>query len=213
MSFSRPWLLVPVRSFASGKRRLAPVLDAASRHAHGMAMLDHVLAQAAVWPGLDRTVVLSPCTEVLCHARAAGARALRQPALPRLEEASSAALNAALSHARRELAHWGRAPLLVVSSDLPWLQSTDLQHMARCSRQGRRVVVAADHAGQGTNALFLPTGAALPFRFGQDSLRRHGAAARALGRPVARVDIAGLAFDVDTPADLQRLQLGKRNFA
>jgi len=204
-----PWLLVPVRSLAQGKRRLAGRLDADERAALNAQFLDHLLAEAAVWPGLDRTVVVSPCPEALRRARAAGARALRQPALPRLDEGSSQTLNAALALARRTLRQWGAHSLLVASCDLPALRSRDLRRLVDCggsphSASRARVVLASDRAGRGTNALYLPAAmaAALPFCFGADSARRHAEAARRLGLPFARVDIPGLAFDIDTPHDL-----------
>jgi 2-phospho-L-lactate guanylyltransferase len=46
---------------------------------------------------------------------------------------------------------------------------------------------------------------AIPFRFGPGSFDAHLAAARAAGVPTAVVERPGLAFDLDTPADLERL--------
>ncbi|MBP7565339.1 MAG: 2-phospho-L-lactate guanylyltransferase [Burkholderiaceae bacterium] len=205
MTPDTPWLLVPVRSLAQGKRRLAGRLDARERAALNTQFLDHLLAQAAHWPGLEHTVVVSPCTDVLARARAAGARALRQPALPHLDEASSQALNAALTIARQTLRRWGARSLLVASCDLPGLRARDLRALADCGRCGPgapRVALATDRAGRGTNALYLPAGTALPFCFGAHSARRHADAARQRGLALARADIAGLAFDIDTPDDL-----------
>lgn len=213
---SPPWLLIPVRSLSDGKRRLAARLDAPARRALNEQFLDHLLEEATFWPELAQTVVVSPCEEVLRRARTAGARALRQPELPRLDEISSETLNAALELARRELQRWGTKELMVVSSDLPWMGSADLESLADCSRDvegRRRVVIATDRAGHGTNALYLPCGASLPFRFGLDSARHHGNAARVMGFPVARVVIPGLAFDVDTPADLDVLWQLEQNCA
>jgi len=202
----KPWLLVPVRSFAGGKRRLAACMDAAQRRELNRAFLDHVLGQAAAWPGLAATVVVSPCREVLAHARACGARVLRQPALPHLDEAASETLNAALTIARAHLPMHAR-DLMIVSSDLPRLTTADLQRLRKGGHRGR-VVIATDRAGTGTNALYLPYEAAQQFSFcfGEDSARRHERAAREIGRDVARVAIPRLAFDIDTPADLAALK-------
>jgi len=202
----KPWMLVPVRSFAKGKRRLVGCIDDARRRELNRAFLDHVLDQAAAWPGLAATVVVSPCREVLAHARARGARVLRQPALPHLDEAASETLNAALCLARTQLLRMQPRDLMIVSSDLPRLTTADLRRLHDAGRGGR-VVIATDHAGTGTNGLYLPRGAAphFAFCFGADSARRHAHAARQVAREVAQVAIPRIAFDIDTPADLAAL--------
>lgn len=210
----RPWLLVPVRSFAQGKRRLAGCMDTDQRRELNRTFLDHVLHQAAAWPGLTTTVVVSPCSEVLDHARARGARVLRQPALPQLDEATSETLNAALAMARTHLCRLRSRPLMVVPSDLPHLTARDLQQLQEAGRDGR-VVVATDLHGSGTNGLYLPRAVAahFPFCFGTDSARRHAQAARWIGREAAQLALPRLAFDIDTPSDLAALHAPQAAFA
>lgn len=210
-----PLLLIPSRSFETGKRRLAAHLDPVSRRALIRELLDKLVHEAAQWPGLENTVVLSPCREVLAHARAAGAVALSQPPFDHLGEADSHTLNAALSLACEQLQRPARGDLLVVSADLPWVSAQDLRDLAAFSREGpgpRPVVVATDLAGTGTNALVLPQGVELPFCFGPDSARRHERAA-ASDQPVRCVRLPGLAFDLDTPEDLDTWQRTERGLA
>ncbi len=204
------WLVIPLRSLARGKSRLGEVLDGDERRRLNARFLDHLLHEAAGWPGLPSTVVVSGCDEVLARARRAGARTLRQaPAAPG-DEADSRALNAGLEQARRALVGWGppRA-LMVVSCDLPLVRAGDLRRVAAEARQapgGPHVVIAPDRAGIGTNALYLPAGAPLPFCFGPGSAGRHVEAARRLGWPALLLGVPGLAFDIDTPADYARWQ-------
>lgn len=193
MNAPRPWLVIPVRSLTDGKQRLAPVLDAARRRALNEAFLHHVLQQAAAWPGLAQTLVVSPCDDALALARQAGARTLHQHPV---DGGHNAALVQAAQALRAEDAKRG---LMVVSSDLPTLRANDLQTLAEVPHH---CVIATDRAHCGSNALFLPAGAPLLFRFGVDSRRLHYAAFVQAGWPVRCIEVDGLAFDVDTPEDL-----------
>jgi 2-phospho-L-lactate guanylyltransferase (CobY/MobA/RfbA family) len=71
------------------------------------------------------------------------------------------------------------------------------------------VAIAPDRAGTGTNGLALRPPDALGFAFGTDSLAAHREAAGDAGVALVEVHRPGLAFDLDTPADLARwIELG-----
>ena len=74
-----------------------------------------------------------------------------------------------------------------------------------CSGSG----AAISQAGIGTNGLALRPPDAIAFRFGIGSFAAHQAEAVAAGVPLIEVHRRGLAFDLDTPADLVRwIELG-----
>ncbi|HKV70030.1 MAG TPA: hypothetical protein VJN62_02225, partial [Gemmatimonadales bacterium] len=58
----------------------------------------------------------------------------------------------------------------------------------------------------GTNALLLPPGVVIHPAYGLGSRRAHRSIARRLGLRVVEVHRPGLAFDLDTPADLAALR-------
>ncbi len=214
MNESRPWLVVPVRSLGDGKRRLAPVLDGRARRQLNRRFLLHVLEQAAIWPSLGRTVVVSACSEVLTLARRTGAGVLREPDFGSASAPCGNALNAALSFARASLCGGdsSRGDFMVIPCDLPSLSHLDLRKLAAMGEVDesgeKRAVLAPDRAGTGTNGLFLPAGSAFEFHFGANSAVRHRAYARKAGLSIALLRTPGLAFDVDTPADLALLPGG-----
>jgi 2-phospho-L-lactate guanylyltransferase (CobY/MobA/RfbA family) len=71
------------------------------------------------------------------------------------------------------------------------------------------VAIAPDRAGSGTNGLALTPPDVIAFRFGIGSCAAHLGAAREAGVPAVEVHRPGLAFDLDTPADLARwIELG-----
>jgi len=213
MNADLPWLVVPMRSFSRGKRRLEGVLDRVARCRLNEEFLAQLLREAAVWPGLGHTVVVSPCEVVLRTARAMGVFALRQPDLSHLDEASSATLNASLEFARRELQDRRFSDLFVVSSDLPFANVADFRRAVAAGGVGSdgQVVIVMDRAKEGTNALFVPRNARLPFCFGLHSAQRHADAAQVRKIAWTQIILPGLALDVDTPADLALwLQLEKK---
>lgn len=192
------WLVVPVKSLSDGKSRLAPALEAAQRAAFIERLLGRTLEQAAQYPGLERTLVVSADEQAHARASAWGVRVL--------EERAPGGLNNALRQAQLALSGLGATQMLVVSCDLPLLQAEDLRRLAGASVVGT-IGLAPDRARQGTNGICLQTPYAFDFSFGPDSFERHLNRVRQLDLHCAIVDRAGLAFDVDTPEDLAEFRL------
>jgi 2-phospho-L-lactate guanylyltransferase len=191
------WLVIPVRSLRDGKSRLAPVLDAPQRFAFNEWLLVRTLEQASRFPGLERTLVVSPCEEARARACACGARVLA--------EYAPEGLNQALREAQLALTGLEATRMMTVACDLPLLQTKDLRRLAGASSAGT-IALAPDRTRQGTNGICLEARAAFDFSFGSNSLERHLHYVRQLGLRSTIVDSAGLAFDVDTPEDLAELR-------
>lgn len=191
------WLVIPLRSLRDGKSRLAPALDPDQRYRLVDWLLTRTLAQAAQFPGLDRTLVVSPCEQARARALAGGAQVL--------EEHAPGGLNHALRQAQLVLRGFEAVRMLMISCDLPLLQAEDLQRLADAS-SATTIALAPDRAHQGTNAMCLGSEIDFEFSFGPDSFERHVARAQWLGKGVALVERDGLAFDLDLPADLTGLE-------
>lgn len=195
------WLVVPVRSLRDGKSRLAPALDAQQRRAFVQWLLVRTLERAAQFPGLERTLVVSPCNEARAQASACGAKVI--------EERTPGGLNNALRQAQLALREAGVARMLMVSSDLPLLQAEDLQCLAAASSAGA-IAIAPDRARQGTNGMGLHAAMDFDFSFGPNSFQRHLERAQQLDVASAIVERTGLAFDVDVPNELAELRALKQ---
>jgi 2-phospho-L-lactate guanylyltransferase len=201
--FSRLHVVVPLRSLEGGKSRLGAALDAEEREELIVGMLRHLLATLLGWGAATDVLVVSPDPIVLAVAAAAGARTLRQ---------RGGDLNGGIRAARDDALAAGATALLVVPADLPLLDQAALQRLldaadaALVAGRGAPVVtVAAADARNGTNALLLAPPDAIEPAFGPDSLRAHLEAARAANVSVQLVEDPLLGFDLDTPADLERL--------
>lgn len=95
-------------------------------------------------------------------------------------------------------------PTLVVNADLPCAVPDDLRSLVRATPAGGIAYVPA--ADGTTNALSLPEPAVFEPLYGPGSAERFRAHARRLGLEGVAVPIPSLTADVDTLADLHRLQ-------
>jgi 2-phospho-L-lactate guanylyltransferase len=193
--------LVPVRSLAAGKTRLAGVLSSELRGSLMRSMVTGVIRSAFCSEAITSVVVVSPDEAVLALASA----------IPRVENVRQPAdrpgLLNGLDLGRSTAEEMGASGLLVLFGDLPLLNGDDIKNLVR---RAVPVVIAPDRHGAGTNALLLRLSAIAPgerfeFQFGEGSYGRHIAEAHRLGLDVATSISAGTAFDLDTPADLQEL--------
>lgn len=188
------WTIVPIRGLATGKSRLAPVLDVAARLRLSTRLLLNTLhAVESTFGNLQQCIVVSSDPAARTIATRRGARALGDP--------PGAGLDGALDAAREAARAAGATRLLVLSADMPDLDRAALQALLQCADPARTVLLA-DKCGTGTNGMLLPAGLPLAFAFGPGSLDRHRAALAGLGVPPACWTEPRLAFDIDTPADL-----------
>jgi 2-phospho-L-lactate guanylyltransferase len=181
-------VVVPLRSFALGKARLADVLDDSARRAFSRTMAERVVAAAAARP----TVVVSSAPDVV-----EWARGLR---LPHIDDPGS--LDAAAHAGRAWVREQGLGRVVIMHADLP-LAST-LDGIADDGDQPVAVIVP-DHHDDGTPVLALPTNADFEYAYGPGSCARHVTEAGRCGLGVRVVHDHALGFDVDDAADLAAL--------
>ena len=105
------------------------------------------------------------------------------------------------------------APILVVNADLPCARPRDLLTLLGALPEGGIALVAA--ADGTTNALALSARHLFAPLYGPHSAERFLARASRFGAPAAVAEIPNLVDDVDTLADLERLEtrLGPRTHA
>jgi 2-phospho-L-lactate guanylyltransferase len=191
-------IIVPHRGLAAAKTRLTPVLDDGEREALARRLLIQVLEVAHQACG--DVVVITPSEALEPLVATAGARLVVQRGL---------GLNAGLEQARQEAIADGVTTLVILHGDLPNLTTDDVAALLDAVAEDGGIAIAPDRAGSGTNALALRPPDAIGFRFGVGSFAAHLAEAKEAGIKVVEVHRPGLAFDLDTPADLARwLELG-----
>lgn len=185
MATDRSEVLIPLKSFATAKGRLASVLTPEERSKLARAMAARVVEAAAP---LSAWVVCDD-DDVAAWARSVGASVVWTPGL---------GLNGALQAAVEERRAAGTSRVVIAHGDLPF--AVDLTRFADAAADEIRIV--ADRHGTGTNLLSLPTGTAFVFQYGTGSFAAHRAEAQHCGLSVRVDDVAALAWDVDEPDDL-----------
>ena len=184
-----PTIVVPFRGTAD-KSRLAPAPpDARSRLA--MAMLADVLFACAP---VGRTLLVTSPEAEDAHAlaRFLGVEVVADPGRGQGEAVAAA------------LAHVGAGPVLVLNSDLPCAVPRDVFALLGAMPAGGVALVRAEDGT--TNALALAAGWLFSQAYGPGSADRFAERARRLGVKVAEVDLPNLADDVDSLADLERIE-------
>jgi 2-phospho-L-lactate guanylyltransferase len=190
--------VVPAKTTAEAKQRLAGVLSPAQRRELALAMLDHVLAVLSSSPQLTglRVVTIDPAAAALAASYGAAVSAA----------GAGDGHTAALAAAAGDLAARG-CDLLTVPGDIPLVEAADVRtllaaHDHDLRRNGRAFSIVPAHDGRGSNAVVSSPADAVPLRFGGDSFLRHLAAARTRGITARVIELPRIALDIDTPDDL-----------
>jgi 2-phospho-L-lactate/phosphoenolpyruvate guanylyltransferase len=189
-------ILIPVKSLAQAKQRLASVLSQPARTELAQAMLLDVLEALDTW--VDRPAVSVVTSDSFALELA------RQFSFETIADTTNRSETDAIEQATRVCESRGIDSTLVIPGDVPLIQSWELEKVLEAAPiEGTVLVPAAD--GRGTNAAFRRPPGLFPLRFGNDSFQPHLAAARATKKPCIVLSLAGIALDVDSPSDLQQL--------
>lgn len=183
--------LIPVKTLAEAKARLAPHLSDGDRLALARALLDDALRLAESADFLSWWVV-SDDPEVADRARRHGVAVIDDPG-----RGLNPALVAAVEHVRAA----GADSVTIVPCDLPLAWRGDLEDLLDTGATSDVVVVPSGGDG-GTNALYLSPPEVVEPQFGEGSMRAHmdAAAARRVRCSILALD--RMALDIDTIEDV-----------
>lgn len=190
--------MIPVKPLGGALRRLSAALDERTRRELQEAMLVDVLAACAGAAGLAEVRVVTSDPRAATIAAAAGAVA-------QADHLPAKGMNAAVRLGLAAAARGGAGGALVLTADLPLASPEDIDAVIAAAPPAPSATLVASLDGTGTNAMLIRPPGALAPELGPDSLARHLTQAAARGLPVRRLERAGLALDIDTPADLARL--------
>jgi 2-phospho-L-lactate guanylyltransferase len=194
----RTLAIVPIKSFANAKQRLAKVLASGSRQSLVQAMFSDVLGGLRRMEGLEAIAVVTD--DVSAESLSRGDRMVVLPDDSRSGQSEATEIGIGYAQAH------GYERVLLVPGDTPLLDPPEVEDLLmRCDRDAIEVGIVADRHGTGTNALVIrPPGAFSP-AFGPGSLERHVERARESGLSHRIERVPSLEHDVDTPADLAAL--------
>jgi 2-phospho-L-lactate/phosphoenolpyruvate guanylyltransferase len=189
-------ILVPVKSLANAKQRLASVLDQPTRTKLAQAMLFDVLETLGTWENRPEVGIVTSDPFAL--------EAARRFEFQIIPDKANRSETDAIEMATRFCESRGVDSTLVIPCDIPLINVSELEKILEAVPvEGSVLVPAAD--GRGTNAAWRRPAGLFPLRFGNDSFKPHLAAARATHKPCVVLSLPGIALDVDNPSDLRQL--------
>lgn len=190
-------ILIPVKSFSQVKQRLAGQLDVTDRISLAQAMRADVFACVAAVRGIDRVFVVSSEPQVLGEATRLGWEQIREEA----QQSESASVD----FASRWCAGRGITALLRLPTDLPLVNSADIESLFAAMDGSPSAILVPSRDGTGTNALLRSPPTLFPSRFGPGSFALHLAEAQRVAVRPTIVRNSRIEFDVDDPGDLAEL--------
>lgn len=188
--------ILPIKSFAQAKQRLAEELDVVLRRALVDAMCSDVLVALRRAHRVDRVLVVTGDREAQRLAASYGAS---------IVDDDDRGHSAAASRGVQAATESGAERALLVAGDCPLLDPRELDELIAHPVTHPSALVIPDRHGTGTNALLLTPPDCLVPAFGPGSCERHLQNATASGAAAQMANVPSLALDVDTPEDLEAL--------
>src|ERR1041385_1486204 len=184
-------VLLPVKAFAEAKQRLVPVLDAASRLGLARAMCTDVRKTLARTRAAERVIVFTAADEVVRMARSFGFDVVLEKSV----NGHSAAVNQMVTELLTTSVR-----ILSIAIDLPRLLPSEIDFALEAASEPVTLIPSRDWTG--SNGVVFISPAHIAMEYGEGSFRRHLSKAAAAGHRADVMNLPGIAFDIDTPEDL-----------
>lgn len=189
-------ILVPVKSLANAKQRLASALDQPTRTELAQAMLFDVLETLATWTNRPEVGIVTSDAFAIELAQRFEFEVI--PDNANRSETDAIEMATKVCESRHV------DSTLVIPGDIPLINASELEKILEAAPgEGSVLVPAAD--GRGTNAAWRRPAGLFPLRFGNDSFKPHLTAARATQKQCVVLSLPGIALDIDNPSDLRQL--------
>lgn len=179
-------LIVPVKSFAIAKGRLATALTAQQRANIAKQCAEQVVRAGSPWS----VYVVCDDDTVASWASALDAHVVR---------CNEPGIDAAVNAGRQQAAADGIDHVVIAHSDLPLARRFD--HLPRPDT----ITFVPDRHQDGTNVIALPVTSPFTTAYGPQSFPRHVERAKTMNLPFQIITDDDLALDLDTADDLSEL--------
>ncbi|MBN1122490.1 MAG: 2-phospho-L-lactate guanylyltransferase [Anaerolineae bacterium] len=189
------WAIVPVKPLNRSKSRLSTVLNIKQREVLSREMLERTLGILKQVEKISDILIVSRDTAAL--------KQIRQFGVQTLQESGAPELNDSLTRATQVVGSWNASAVLIVASDIPLLETRDIEGVIGLAEYSPAVVIATDRHRDGTNVMLVSPPGLIPYRYGPGSLYCHVEEARAAGIEPVYFNSPTIELDVDTPEDLK----------
>jgi 2-phospho-L-lactate guanylyltransferase len=188
------WAIIPVKEFDGAKHRLAELLSPHERLVLAATMLADVLDAVAGCKRLAGVMIVTIDPNATVLGQNIGARILTEGA----RDGHTGSVNAG----RRILAREGRGGMITLPGDIPATRAAEIDAVLSAHLAPPSFTISPAHDDLGSNAVVCSPPEMVPLRFGDNSYFPHLDAARRQGIEPTVIRQAGIAMDIDHPADL-----------
>jgi 2-phospho-L-lactate guanylyltransferase len=185
-------VLLPVKDFKNAKQRLSPAFDPEFRAGLAEAMFLDVLQALSHARVAQRVIVFTAADRVMELARPFGFEVIFEKTV----NGHSAAVNGMVEELTAT-----SSVILSIAADLPRLASSEVDFVLNVATEPVTLIPSRDWTG--TNGVVFIPPARISMEYGEGSFRRHLSKASAAGLRSDVLNLPGIAFDIDTPEDLQ----------
>lgn len=189
-------LLIPFKSLATAKQRLAQALDARQRSELAEAMLRDVMTAAAGVKDRIDVALVTGDAQAKTIARDLGFLVIDDTR----NESETAAIEMATAWCEAQ----GYDTTIVVPADIPLIGAHELRRVLDAAPEEGAVFVPA-YDRRGSNCILRRPAAIIPLRFGNDSFLPHCEAMRRTGKELVLLEMPGIGLDIDNPHELELL--------
>jgi len=189
-------LLIPFKSVAAAKQRLAPALNPQQRSQLAEAMLRDVLAAARE---------VADCVEIAVVTGDRQAQAMAADfGFSVIEDEHNESETAAIAMATDWCESAAYDTTIVVPADIPLITGNELGRVLDAAPEEGAVIVPA-YDRRGSNCILRRPASIIPLHFGNDSFLPHCEAVQRTGKELVILELPGMALDIDNPHELQLL--------
>lgn len=190
-------LLIPLKDPTLAKTRLAELLLVDERQRLVWAMFEDVSRAVRQARKPDCVVVVTSYPPAIEHAR--------ELEWDVLIEGPQTSESASVDWASRVLGERGFDTVMRLPADLPLVRGEDVDALLSVRFDSPGALLVPSREGTGTNAIVRTPPSLFPSRFGPNSLALHKQEAANVGVECKVIENAGIALDIDEPADVERL--------
>jgi len=192
----RAILLIPFKSLATAKQRLAEALDQRKRSQLAEAMLRDVMtAVAGVVSRIDVALVTGDLR---------AQEMAKQFGFLVIEDTRNESETAAIEMATAWCEEHGYDTTIVVPADIPMITKDELHRVLDAAPDEGAVFVPA-YDRRGSNCILRRPASLIPLRFGNDSFLPHCEAMKRTGKELVILEMPGIGLDIDNPHELEML--------